>query len=210
MTRDASTVYLRNVATNESVAAELWDGIGPQNLADWSQEWQPILSRALQELASRGVPIQHWPQSWHWNWEKKVAHVSGLLGARTFCVMADNVTQGLMSLDLTKSARLEVQRGKPIVYVDYIEVAPWNRKDLVGSARFSGVGTVLLTAAVELSRQEGFKGRIGLHSLPQADEYYRDRCGMSDLQPDPAKQNLRYFEMTADQARAFMLEEDQL
>lgn len=203
MTREASTVYLRKVATNQPVVAELWDGIGPRNLADWTEEWQPVLSRALQELVSRGVPMQHWPQSWHWNWERKVAHVSGLLGARTFCVVAESVTQGLMSVDLTKNARLDVQRGKPIVYVDYLEVAPWNRKDLVGSVRFRGVGTVLVTAVIELSRQEGFKGRIGLHSLPQADDFYRNTCKMSDLQSDPAKQNLRYFEMTPDHARAF-------
>jgi hypothetical protein len=208
MTREASTVYLRKVATNESVVAELWDGIGPQNLADWTREWQPVLMRALQELVSRGVPMQHWPQSWHWNWETKVAHMSGLLGARTFCVVAESVTQGLMSVDLTKNARLEVQRAKPIVYVDYLEVAPWNRKDLVGSARFRGIGTVLIAAAIELSRQEDFKGRIGLHSLPQADDFYRNTCKMSDLQPDPAKQNLRYFEMTRDQAEAFMVDEN--
>jgi hypothetical protein len=57
-----------------------------------------------------------------------------------------------------------------------------------------------------LSEEEGFKGRIGLHSLPQADEFYRLR-GMTDLGTDQTNQNLRYFEMTAEQARAFLEEE---
>ena len=209
MSSDASAVFLREVSTGNPVQAELWDGIQPQHLADWTQQWQPALSRALRKLALRGVPMTQWPQNWHWNWEHKVTHISGLLGARTFCVVAQGVTQGLMSVDLTKSARLDSQRGKPLVYIDYLEAAPWNRPDLFGSARFRGVGTVLITAAVELSRQEGFKGRVGLHSLPQADDFYRKACGMTDLDKDPGYQNLRYFEMTPEQARAY-LEEDQL
>lgn len=66
---------------------------------------------------------------------------------------------------------------------------------------------MLLTAAIALSYEEGFKGRIGLHSLPQADAFYR-RIGMTDLGPDPACQNLRYFEMTVEQARAFFEKEE--
>jgi hypothetical protein len=185
------------------VEAELWDGIQPQHLADWTRHWRPALAQTLHELALKGVP---WPENWHWNWELKVAHVSGLLGARTFCVVAEGTTQGLMSVDLTKSARLDSQRGKPLVYVDYLEAAPWNRQDL-GSARFRGVGTVLFTAALELSREEGFKGRVGLHSLPQADDFYSKACAMTDLDKDPDKHNLRYFEMTPEQAQAYMGEE---
>jgi hypothetical protein len=75
MTREVSPVYLRDVATNQPVPAELWDGIEPQNLADWTQEWQPVLRRALQKLVERGVPMEQWPQNWHWNWERKVAHL---------------------------------------------------------------------------------------------------------------------------------------
>lgn len=64
-----------------------------------------------------------------------------------------------------------------------------------------------MVAAIAFSEQEGFKGRIGLHSLPQAENFYRDRCGMIDLGPDATYQNLRYFEMTPDQAKAFLEEE---
>ena len=210
MTSEVSAVFLREVSSGNAVQAELWDTIQPQHLADWTQQWQPALSAALGKLVTRGVPMTQWPQNWHWNWDRKVRYVSGLLGARTFCVVAQGVTQGLMSVDLTKSARLESQRGKPLVYIDYLEAAPWNRPDLFGTARFRGVGSVLTTAAVNLSREEGFKGRVGLHSLPQADEFYRRVCGMSDLNEDSGYQNLRYFEMTPEQARVFLGEEDQL
>ena len=61
-------------------------------------------------------------------------------------------------------------------------------------------------AASALSVAEGFKGRIGLHSLPRADDFYR-RSGLCDLGRDPAVHDLRYFEMTEAQAQAFLKEE---
>ena len=69
---------------------------------------------------------------------------------------------------------------------------------------YRGVGSLLIAAAIQLSLDEGFKGRIGLHSLPQADAFYANTCGMSNLGPDPSYQNLSYFEMTAEQAQAFI------
>jgi len=153
------------------------------------------------------VPLKLWPQSWHWNWAQKTAQVQNLLAFRGFSVVAQGETQGLAQVDLTKSGREPSQAGKPLVYLDYLEVAPWNRPELGGTPRLRGVGTALVTAAVALSDEEGFKGRLGLHSLPQADDFYRKRCGMTDLGPDSAYQNLRYFEMTADQARAFLEQE---
>jgi hypothetical protein len=75
---------------------------------------------------------------------------------------------------------------------------------VVAEPRFSGVGTVLMAAAIQFSIDEEFSGRVGLHSLPQADDWYR-KCGMTDLGPDAGeKQNLRYFEMTPEQAKEFL------
>jgi hypothetical protein len=202
MSASVSNVFLRDVATGESVPAELWDGILPKHLADWTQHWQPALKQAIS-----GVPMAQWPQNWHWDWERKVSSGAPLLSLKTFGVVATGMTQGLMSIDTTKRARVESQRGQHLVYVDYLEAAPWNRPDLVGSARFRGVGSVLITAAVELSREEGYKGRVGLHSLPQADDFYRKVCRMTDLGTDSGYQDLRYFEMTPEQARAFLGEE---
>jgi hypothetical protein len=65
------------------------------------------------------------------------------------------------------------------------------------------VGSILLGTAINLSHDEGFGGRLGLHSLPQADSFYRDKLGMTELGPDISKQNLRYFEMTPGQANDF-------
>ncbi len=207
MTVEVSRIYLLDVATGASVEAELRDGIEQAQLDDWRTKWQPALAVALQELAGKGVPISQWPQSWHWNWEQKSARVQGLLAYRGLCVVAQGETQGLAQIDLTKSCREPGQARRPLVYLDYLEVAPWNRHEIQQPTRFRGVGTALLSAAVQLSLDEGFKGRLGLHSLPQADDFYQG-MGMTDLGPDSDYQGLRYFEMTADHARAFLDEED--
>jgi GNAT superfamily N-acetyltransferase len=206
VTAEVSAVYLLDAATGLSVEAELRDAIEDAQLVDWQTKWQPALIAVLQELARQGVPPGQWPQSWHWDWRQKTARVQGLLAFRGFCIVAQGVTQGLAQVDLTKPARATIQAGKPLVYIDYLEVAPWNRPELGKAPRLRGVGSALLSAAVALSFDEGFRGRTGLHSLPQADDFYR-RCGMTELGPDPAYQNLRYFEMTADQARAFLEKE---
>ena len=50
-----------------------------------------------------------------------------------------------------------------------------------------------------------FHGRIGLHSLPQANDFYANTCGMTDLGADrDYNGGLRYFEMTPEQAQAFI------
>lgn len=207
MTVNVSNIYLLDVATDGSVEAELRDAIEQAQLDDWQTKWRPALLTILQELVRKGVPFDQWPQSWHWDWSKKTARVQGLLAFRGFSIVALGETQGLAQVDLTKAAREANQRGKPLVYLDYLEVAPWNRPDLGSAPRLRGVGTALITAAVALSEDEGFKGRLGLHSLPQADNFYR-KIGMTDLGQDASYQNLRYFEMTSEQARAFFEKEE--
>jgi hypothetical protein len=207
MTVEVSIIFLFDVASGTGIEAELRAAIEEAQLVDWHTQWQPALIRTLQELARQGVPMAQWPQSWHWDWRAKTAQVTGLLAFQGFSIVCAGMTQGLMRIDLTKTAQAPVQKGKPLVYIDYLEVAPWNRPDLGQVARYKGVGTALMVAAIALSEHEGFKGRIGLHSLPQSESFYRDRCGMIDLGPDAVYQNLKYFEMTPDQAKAFLEEE---
>jgi hypothetical protein len=69
---------------------------------------------------------------------------------------------------------------------------------------YRGVGPQLLEMATRWSEQLGFKGRLGLHSLPQAESFYRDRCQMTDLGPDANYTGMRYFEMTEAQAQRIL------
>jgi hypothetical protein len=113
--------------------------------------------------------------------------------------------QGLMMVKTAGSvARLPPDTGKPLVYVDYVEVAPWNLRALTDTPRFGAIGVRLFEAAVRVSTGEGFHGRVGLHSLPQAEAFYRDTCLMSSLGVDASYQNLPYYELTRDRATQFL------
>lgn len=198
-------VFLLNVTNGQAEAAELWDSITEQQLADWEGEWLPQLFQAIQHLHRSGVARAHWPQSRHWDWRRKTQALQKMLGTPGFSLVCGGMTQGMMLVDTTtKRCRIGSQTGKHLVYVSFVENAPWNRPELSNPPRYRGVGTVLIREAVELSKREEFKGRIGLHSLPQANNFYANTCGMTDLGNDPAYQGLRYFEMTPEQAEAFI------
>ena len=111
----------------------------------------------------------------------------------------------MMIVDAVKHrGRLEGQKGQHLVYVEFVENAPWNRPELFDPPRYRGVGSILIRAAVTLSEELGFHRRIGLHSLPQANGFYANTCGMTDLGTDPDHEDLRYFEMSSENALAFI------
>jgi hypothetical protein len=49
---------------------------------------------------------------------------------------------------------------------------------MVDTPLYGGIGTLLMRTAVQVSYDEGFHGRIGLHALPQGRGFYRDNYGM--------------------------------
>lgn len=101
-------------------------------------------------------------------------------------------------------SRLAATRGKPLVYVDYIETAPWNLKEFTTQPRYGGVGVRLIEAAVRFSLDEGFGGRVGLHSLPQSESFYENVCGMTRGEIDQQYEDLRWFELTAINVKKFL------
>lgn len=200
-----SSIYLLNTTTQKVVNAELWDTITEKNLADWEAEWTPELFKLLKALNKKDIDRKLWPQSRHWNWQEKMRAIEGLLSNRSFAIICNGMTQALMITDLTKRAQIESQKNNHIVYIDFLEVAPWNRKALIEQQpHYAGAGSILILAAIEMSKEEGFKGRIGLHSLPQSNDFYANKVGMTDHGQDAAYQNLRYYEMTPEQAEAFI------
>jgi hypothetical protein len=53
-----------------------------------------------------------------------------------------------------------------------------------------------------VSLEEGFRGRIALHSLPRAEQFYAKF--VEELGVDQGVENLRYFEMNEVAALKFM------
>jgi len=204
---EITPVGLKRMSDGQIVDAELWDGITDKNLADWEAKWTPELLRLLEALHDKGIERALWPQSRHWDWRAKTQAIEKRLDEQCFSIVCDNLTQAMMITELTKRARLESQRNEHLVYVSFVEAAPWNRRDILGKPPdYSGCGSILIRAAIELSKLEGFKGRIGLHSLPQSNDFYANKVGMTDLGADEDYDNLRYFEMTPEQAEEFAKE----
>ena len=77
-----------------------------------------------------------------------------------------------------------LERGKAILYVEYLGVAPWNQRELIepASPEVAGLGTLLLAVSVRLSRRLGADGRLGLHSLSrvQTTSFYEARGFVSE------------------------------
>jgi hypothetical protein len=197
-------VFLLESATGRAVDAAVVSPLTEKHLEDWRDLWRTHQTEALRRLSRSGIlPISGRAQHGHWSWEQKEAAIRGVLAYQGYAVEARGVTQGMMIVDLTGECRLPEQAGKPLIYVLFVESAPWNRPQFGQLPIFQGVGSILLGTAINLSHDEGFGGRLGLHSLPQADSFYRDKLGMTELGPDISKQNLRYFEMTPGQANDF-------
>jgi hypothetical protein len=204
MTGIVSPAFLLDVKCGEAVSAELWGGITDRQIEDWDKHRTPALYEALHRLTSAGVPAKELPQSKHWDWRLKAQAIKGLLAMPGFSVMCGGITQGMMIVECAAHhCELPEQKGKHLVYIEFLETSPRNRKALFDPPQYKGVGSLLIRAAIELSLEEGFKGRIGLHSLPQSNNWYTKVCGMRDLGADSNKQNLHYFEMTQEQAEAF-------
>ncbi len=140
----------------------------------------------------------------HWDWALKTGRLA-IPGARIMGVECRRVIEGMsFVIELGKFARLRPAVGQPLVYVDIVEAAPWNRRGFDPVPRYQGVGPTLVRGAVGLRLFLGYGGRIGLHSLAQSERFYERACEMHPLGPDPRYYGLVYFEFTAERAVQFL------
>ena len=197
----------------------LVDGAESAHLEFVATQWSPILSHCHDRavLAFESLPpAQQTEDTWqgkqqlfaapdsHWDWSKK-HHAMRQASHRIVAILNDVSVESLMRIDLSKASRLESQGYVPVLYVDYLAVAPWNRAPIQNPVRFKGLGKLMLAVAVAVSRAEGMEGRCALHSLRQSEGFYR-RLGMTDLGPDAAAQGLRYFEFSVASANTLLEE----
>lgn len=202
-------VHIIDNTTGKPVEAELFDEVTVEHFIETQQEWRPLVLKAARQLAARGSH-QLIPQHFHWDWTAKAPELKVLANA-FYGLRYENKLQGLMKLETVGqfcTCRLPEQAGKALVYVDYVEVAPWNLKALMSALgekpRYNAIGSRLIEAAALRSIEEDCKGRTGLHSLPMTESFYIKACGMTPVGRDPAKQNLLWLEYTPEQAEKFL------
>jgi hypothetical protein len=175
------------------IAAQLYRDYPIVELDTIEARW----GQAREQAATSGqipglAPLEHT----HWDWRNKADSVEAgyhMLVA----IECQGEPQGIMAV--LRTPRPSKICESQIVYVDYLESAPWNLRSSSGSPRFIGVGTILVAEAVRLSLEMGLAGRVGLHSLPQAETFYL-RCKMTKVGADPHYYDLTYFEYTGQQA----------
>jgi hypothetical protein len=156
-------------------------------LAETEDAWATARKEADdRRIADGQIPLEHG----HWDWRNKAETIKARFH-RLVAVIAESEVQGLMAvLALPRAARVS---SGGLLYVDYLETAPWNLKGGSTPPRFLGVGTVLLAEAVRMSVEAGLEGRVGLHSLPEAEPFY-DKCRMTRQGPDSKYFDLTYYE----------------
>ena len=193
--RRQTRLWLRS--GQKKVPATVLEDISKEEVVETHKIWHPVRLQGLKQLQSRGQPA---PENAHWDWNQKASHLD-LLAYRCVGIEYEGRVQGLMMMSTVyPSSRVPNQQGRPTVYVEYIESAPWNLAALTEHPQFSGVGTALIEAAVQYSLREGCEGRLALHSLPQSESFYSrfmTRIGMDNLQGVL----LAYFEMTPEQVQ---------
>jgi GNAT superfamily N-acetyltransferase len=128
-------------------------------------------------------------------WNASDGHLASLLKRgrlRASALVVNEMILGVLILcDEIHFSRLE--HHLPLVYINYVATAPWNRRDSRGFGRLRGVGTSLMEWAAQYSREVGCEGRLGLHSLRSSDAFY-DHLRFRNFGIDAAHRGMRYFE----------------
>lgn len=83
----------------------------------------------------------------------------------------DSSVQALMQLRDEYAVPCPLGARGALTYVNFLEVAPWNRKGF-RERRFRGLGQLMLRFACQRSHQLGWAGRIALHALPGVEGFY--------------------------------------
>lgn len=195
-------VDLYNRGSKSFDRAQVYRELDKKNFDDLEQLWKPILANRLAQVHTLAEAANVNVQDAHWDWVGKAKIATTQMGQETFVIECGE-TQCLMLVDLNQFAQLDMQKGRELIYVELLATAPWNRHKLVASPRYKGVGRILIATAISLSIDSGFHGRIGLHSLPQSESWYREGAGFTDMGLDGSKR-MNYFEVTADQAKVFL------
>lgn len=200
----SSSIQLLDNVSKQYVDAVLHDRVMPPLAAAAEKSWKHFIEDARNKAHTQSLPEPEKMDQELWRWHEKVQLTHNLLPYPTLAIECSGEIQGMMLLKTDGClGRLPSAQGKPIVYIELLSTAPWNLKEYIHPPRYSGVGTILIGAAIQISMEYGFKGRIGLNSLPRSERFY-ERLNFEFLGRDADKQNLKYYELSAEHAAEFL------
>lgn len=216
MTTLIGTYQLYSPADDCDREIQVFSQIDAAHVDHINREWMPILKDQRQLAAIRFKQLgksnnDEWqrilgeygaPDS-HWDWEDLAKPGVARTTHRSFSVVTGDEVEAVMVVDLTQRCKIDVQNGEHLVYVENLAVAPWNRDEIQSPRRLGGLGKVMLALAIKLSESEGWKGRVGLHSLPQSESFY-EKCNMTRVKNDSTYEDLWCFEFTPSQAKELL------
>ena len=177
-------VNLFQVSAQQFVEATLCK-LAPHHVEDFEAYWKSALAEMAQE-----------DKFWDWAFKQRAA--TSYSNYECYAIEAAERTQGLMMIE-TQWHYSVIAAGHPLVYIEALSVAPWNRARGQGLPRFKRVGTSLLEFSRARSEALGYGGRVGLHALLGAEGFYDSRNMMRfEPEPDPFidddESPLAYFE----------------
>lgn len=164
----ALTVNLSRGNSNQLAEAVLLD-LEQRHVDDFQTDWVASLRQSAQD-----------DKYWDWVFKQRAATNYG--NYECYAIEAEGRTQGLMMIE-TLWHRSQVAVGQPLVYVEALSVAPWNRLQIQRPPYFKRVGSVLLEFSRTRSEALGYEGRVGLQSLPGAEGFYESR-NMMRFEPE--------------------------
>lgn len=170
---------IRLLRGNGEIVLGLLCSMNLRHVEDIRSLWTPMLEAMNQEDA-------------FWNWARKKQLALRQDGYEAYAIEYEELTQGVLWLE-TRRHRSQSVEGQPLVYVEAIASAPWNRRPINPEPYLRGLGSLLLQFARQRSLQLGYGGRIGLHSLAGSESFYESQNMMSGG-PDPDCEGLVYFE----------------
>lgn len=155
---------------------------------------RPLIQRHVEQIETiwKGILREAEQPDIGWDWSYKLRLAMSNTRYEAYVIELDNLVQGVILIE-TQWHRSWLPQRFPLVYVEYLASAPWNRRPIENPPYLVGVGQALLLFSRQRSVELGYEGRVGLHSLPGSEAFYR-RYNMSDCGPDPDRDGLVYFE----------------
>lgn len=135
----------------------------------------------------------------HWDWFRKY-RILNESAYDWFYIIADGTVQAVC---ITHHPRESLFDKKDIFYIEYIAVAPWNRKSDFIERKFQGLGTLLIKMVCQyFCDVHHYRYGFSLSAVPQAKGFY-ESIGMTAF-PAYDYDLLSFYEINEENAKNFV------